>query len=59
MTLKFGEPQLGSASAGTVTVEFLEAFADAWNRHDTDAILSMMTSDWRWSTRLIQYVSVS
>ena len=28
-----------------VTTEFLDAFADAWNRHDTDAILSMMTSE--------------
>ena len=28
-----------------VTPEFLDAFADAWNRHDTDAILSMMTAD--------------
>jgi ketosteroid isomerase-like protein len=33
------------AMTDTVTVEFLEAFAEAWNRHDTDAILSMMTSD--------------
>lgn len=31
--------------AGSVTPEFLDRFADAWNRHDTDAILSMMTSD--------------
>ena len=23
----------------------LEAFADAWNRHDLDALMSMMTSD--------------
>ena len=28
-----------------VSIQFLDAFADAWNRHDTDAILSMMTSD--------------
>jgi len=28
-----------------VTPEFLDAFADAWNRHDADAIASMMTSD--------------
>ena len=27
------------------TVEFLDAFAQAWNRHDTDVILSMMTED--------------
>jgi taurine dehydrogenase small subunit len=28
-----------------VTLALLDAFADAWNRHDTDAILSMMTDD--------------
>jgi ketosteroid isomerase-like protein len=31
--------------ADTVTLEFLDAFAEAWNRHDTEAILSMMTED--------------
>ncbi|WP_406857154.1 nuclear transport factor 2 family protein [Alsobacter sp. KACC 23698] len=30
---------------GQVTTDFLDAFADAWNRHDTDAILAMMTED--------------
>jgi ketosteroid isomerase-like protein len=29
----------------TIAAEFLDAFADAWNRHDANAILSMMTSD--------------
>jgi steroid delta-isomerase-like uncharacterized protein len=28
-----------------VTTGFLQAFADAWNRHDADAILSFMTAD--------------
>jgi ketosteroid isomerase-like protein len=28
-----------------VTTEFLEAFADPWNRHDADAILAAMTGD--------------
>jgi steroid delta-isomerase-like uncharacterized protein len=28
-----------------VTIEFLRQFADAWNRHDADAILSFMTDD--------------
>lgn len=28
-----------------VTPEFLDAFADAWNRHDLDAIMSFMTDD--------------
>jgi steroid delta-isomerase-like uncharacterized protein len=28
-----------------VTPEFLQAFADAWNRHDVDALMSFMTED--------------
>ena len=28
-----------------VTVEWLQAFADAFNRHDVDAIMSFMTDD--------------
>ena len=32
-------------NATAVTLTFLGAFADAWNQHDTDAILSMMTED--------------
>jgi steroid delta-isomerase-like uncharacterized protein len=28
-----------------VTVETLQAFADAWNRHDADALMSFMTDD--------------
>ena len=28
-----------------VTTELLQAFADAWNRHDVDAIMSFMTDD--------------
>lgn len=28
-----------------VTTEFLREFADAWNRHDVDAIMSFMTDD--------------
>ena len=31
--------------SGEVTVEFLEAFADAWNRHDVDDLMSFMTDD--------------
>ena len=27
------------------TVEFLDAFADAWNRHDVDDLMSFMTDD--------------
>jgi steroid delta-isomerase-like uncharacterized protein len=29
----------------TKAVEFLDRFADAWNRHDLDALMSMMTDD--------------
>lgn len=32
-------------ATGQVTVEVLRAFADAWNRHDADAIMSFMTDD--------------
>ena len=28
-----------------ITTEFLQAFADAWNRHDIDALMSFMTDD--------------
>ncbi|MBT2335641.1 nuclear transport factor 2 family protein [Variovorax paradoxus] len=28
-----------------VTTEFLQAFADAWNRHDVDALMSFMAED--------------
>ena len=28
-----------------VTAEFLQAFTDAWNRHDIDALMSFMTDD--------------
>ncbi len=28
-----------------VTIEFLDAFADAWNRHDVDALMSFMAED--------------
>jgi len=28
-----------------VTVEFLQAFADAWNRHDAEDLMSFMSND--------------
>ena len=28
-----------------VTAKVLQAFADAWNRHDVDALMSFMTED--------------
>ena len=34
-----------SNRAAEVTTAFLQAFADAWNRHDADAILSFITAD--------------
>ena len=30
---------------GTITADTLQAFADAWNRHDIDALMSFMTDD--------------
>jgi steroid delta-isomerase-like uncharacterized protein len=30
---------------GMITTEVLQAFADAWNRHDVDALMSFMTED--------------
>ena len=32
-------------SPNEVSTDFLDAFADAWNRHDVDAILALMTPD--------------
>ena len=34
-----------SKQSAEITLEFLEAFADAWNRHDVDGLLSFMTED--------------
>lgn len=31
--------------ANEVTIEFLDAFADAWNQHDVDALMTFMTDD--------------
>jgi len=28
-----------------ITIEFLQAFADAWNRHDVDGLMTFMTDD--------------
>ena len=33
------------ATANEVTLEFLEAFGAAWNRHDIDAIMASMADD--------------
>ena len=34
-----------NATAKTVTLQDLGAFADAWNRHDVDALMEFMTDD--------------
>ena len=34
-----------STAPSEVTVETLDAFANAWNRHDVDTIMSFMTDD--------------
>lgn len=34
-----------SNGVADVTVEVLQAFADAWNRHDVDALMSFMADD--------------
>ncbi len=33
------------SSTETVTVEVLQAFADAWNRHDLEALMTFMSED--------------
>ena len=32
-------------TGSSVTIEMLDAFADAWNRHDIDALMSFMADD--------------
>ena len=34
-----------NAGVESITVERLQAFADAWNRHDVDALMTFMTDD--------------
>src|SRR5581483_12100452 len=34
-----------TTAGNQVTVEFLQAFADAWNAHDVDALMSFMSDD--------------
>ena len=33
-----------------ITLEFLDAFGDAWNRHDVDAIMAFMADDCAFET---------
>src|ERR1700704_2666255 len=39
-----------------VTTEMLQAFAEAWNRHDVDALMSFMTEDWVFEASAGPYV---
>ena len=39
-----------TAVAHDVTVQMLETFGDAWNRHDVDAIMSFMDDDCAFET---------
>jgi len=36
---------MASERGTALTAEFLQAFTDAWNRHDIDALMSFMTDD--------------
>src|SRR5260221_7890561 len=38
-------PQRDGVASTKATVAMLDRFADAWNRHDVDALTSMMTDD--------------
>ena len=40
-----GPSSSGGIGAVTLLLELLDRFADAWNRHDLDAVMSMMTDD--------------
>jgi steroid delta-isomerase-like uncharacterized protein len=44
LALQKGGPSMSRATA-EVTTESLQAFADAWNRHDVDDLMSFMTDD--------------
>ena len=36
---------MGASRSDTDLITLLDRFADAWNRHDLDALMSMMTDD--------------
>ena len=36
---------MATSVTGQVDVDFLQAFADAWNRHDIEALMSFMADD--------------
>jgi taurine dehydrogenase small subunit len=39
-----------TATVNDVSVAFLEAFADGWNRHDVDALMTFMADDCAFET---------
>ena len=41
----FKEYRKEDSSMNNVTVETLQAFSDAWNRHDIDSLMSFMSDD--------------
>jgi len=36
---------MATSKSAKVTATFLDEFADAWNRHDVDALMAVMTDD--------------
>ena len=36
---------MATSATDQVSTDFLQAFADAWNNHDIDALMSFMTAD--------------
>ena len=45
MTSERTEDGLMARSDNEVTIEFLQVFANAWNRHDADALIEFMAPD--------------
>jgi len=45
MTADIARDRTARTAADRDLEKLLEAFADAWNRHDVDALMSMMTED--------------
>ena len=43
--MKRSADTIPGAGSSEEAVELLDRFADAWNRHDLDALMSMMTDD--------------
>jgi steroid delta-isomerase-like uncharacterized protein len=41
---------MATTLSSEVTIQFLDAFGDAWNRHDVDAIMAFMADDCAFET---------